>query len=73
MKLSLLLFAVVVAAVFNAPSTDVGLALVRDKYSAPAPEPCGLAIDVPDRVVVPPFNRVDRMLTPGAQTSTQLP
>jgi hypothetical protein len=69
----LLLFAVVVAAVFSAPSTDAGLTLVRDRYKAAPPAPCGLAIEVPDNVVVPPFNRVERMLTPGAQISTQLP
>jgi hypothetical protein len=69
----LLLFAVVVAAVLSAPSTLAGVVLVLERYSPAPPAACGLAIDVPDMVVVPPFTRVDKVLTPGAQTSTQLP
>jgi hypothetical protein len=73
-RLSLLLFEVVVAALLSADSTCDGLAPVFDeRYSAPPPAPWGEAIDVPDIVVVPPFLFVERIETPGAQMSTQLP
>jgi hypothetical protein len=55
-------------------STVAALAPVcEDRYRAPVPATWGEAIEVPDFVVVPPPLRVERMLTPGAQMSTQLP
>lgn len=71
---SLLVLAVVVAADLSADSTMAGEAPVLfERKSAPAPAPCGEAMEVPDIVVVPPPRRVERMLTPGAQRSTQDP
>lgn len=70
---SLLFVPVVVAAPVNLLSTVAGVPAVSfERYSAPPP-PCGEAIDLPDIVVVPPPLRVERMLTPGAQMSTQAP
>src|SRR5690554_6394089 len=45
------------------------------RYRAAAPATCGVAIEVPDRVAVAVFDDglADRMLTPGAWTSTQVP
>lgn len=58
----------------SALSTAEGLSVVCDeRYRAPVPPVCGEAIEVPDIVVVPPPLLVERMLTPGAQMSTQEP
>jgi hypothetical protein len=46
----------------------VGNALLQRIAATPAT--CGLAIEVPLLVVVPPPNWVDRMLTPGAAIAT---
>ena len=43
------------------------------QIAAAAPATCGLAIDVPLRVAVPPLSHVDRMELPGAKRSTQVP
>ena len=40
---------------------------------AAAPATCGVAIEVPDMVAVPPVREVDWIDTPGAQIWTQLP
>src|SRR5262245_28960052 len=59
---------------FSADSTLAADALVFDeRYSVPEPATCGEAIDVPEKVVVPPPRRVESTLTPGAQISTQFP
>src|SRR5215475_4132839 len=44
----------------------------EDKYRAAAPATCGEAIEVPERTSVPPPLLVERIMTPGAQMSTQL-
>ena len=43
------------------------------QIAATAPATCGLAIDVPLRVAVPPLSHVDKMELPGAKRSTQVP
>src|SRR5262245_45344338 len=58
----------------KASSTCLAVALgCLDRYSAAAPVTCGVAIDVPDLMLVPPFSLVDTTFTPGAQMSTQGP
>ncbi len=70
----MLLLAVVVASLLRVSSTVEGLAASFDeRYRAAPPAPCGEAMEVPLIVVVPPPFLVERMLTPGAQMSTQEP
>src|SRR3712207_4029636 len=43
------------------------------RYSAAAPATCGLAMEVPSMVLVPPYSHALVMYSPGAYRSTQLP
>src|SRR6476469_316861 len=43
------------------------------RYRAAAPATCGVAIDVPLIVFVPPLSQSDVMFTPGAKMSVQVP
>ena len=71
----LITFPVVAEATTAAP-TVAGVAVrLVSRYRAAAPATCGAAIDVPLSVAVAVFEvlQVDRMLTPGAKRSTQVP
>ena len=46
---------------------------LRARHSADTPATCGEAIDVPDRVLLPPPRAAETMSRPGANTSTQRP
>ena len=55
-------------------STSVGFKeLSRPRRYATRPETCGVAIEVPERILVDPSLNVETTLRPGAQTSTPAP